>query len=244
MTRDQRDGKGCLCGHWSGDYNTPQYYVAPPERGGVAGPVISQPEPLGTCDGGCGRYHYTPHAKNPLCQNWKPCVAPKLQPEPQPTELREPTESDLHNPLWNAIWEVIKSWDIKTPRDSGDHGATGTDVCNIFDAVARAQGGELPRMTCDHCKQDVSAPEFAGHRTTYCHKPSCVEAERKGGELQARLREAGSKFIAHLEHLWPNLEMEGWDQETVRSCFEEIVIKPVERQLAEGNAAPSRPDKP
>ena len=61
----------------------------------------------------------------------------------QTPKWRDPSDSELNNPLWNAIWEAIKSWDIKTPRDSGYHGATGTEVSRIYDVVARAQGGEL-----------------------------------------------------------------------------------------------------
>ena len=26
----------------------------------------------GNCDGGCSRFHYTPHTQTPWCRNWKP----------------------------------------------------------------------------------------------------------------------------------------------------------------------------
>ena len=44
----------------------------------------------------------------------------------------EPTQKDLDSPTFNAIWDVIKHWDIRTKEDSGYHGATGTNVMEIF----------------------------------------------------------------------------------------------------------------
>lgn len=49
---------------------------------------------------------------------------------------RDPTEAELKDPLWNRIWQEIKTWDINVPAEYGGYcGATGNHVCAIFDAV-------------------------------------------------------------------------------------------------------------
>ena len=50
----------------------------------------------------------------------------------------EPTKEDLQNPVFEAIWQVIKKWDICRESDWGRSlysGATGTDVKEILDAI-------------------------------------------------------------------------------------------------------------
>ena len=64
--------------------------------------------------------------------------------------MTEPTSQDLINPVFNAIWEVIKHWDIgkeypadtDTPTDRIKFkggvlysGATGSDVMEIVEAI-------------------------------------------------------------------------------------------------------------
>ena len=47
--------------------------------------------------------------------------------------MTDPTEEDLRSPVFNAIWQAIKRWDIS--RDTaleGYHGVTGTDVMAIL----------------------------------------------------------------------------------------------------------------
>lgn len=52
----------------------------------------------------------------------------------------EPTEQDLKDPLFEAIWQAIKEWDI---RRSGINepplysGATGTDVMEIVQSIRK-----------------------------------------------------------------------------------------------------------
>ena len=50
---------------------------------------------------------------------------------------RSPTETELkRDPLFEAIWQTIKSWDINVPNEYvGYCGATGNHVCAILDAV-------------------------------------------------------------------------------------------------------------
>lgn len=50
-------------------------------------------------------------------------------------ELRDPNKQELKSPLFNAIWEAIKYWDISRTGNGMYAGATGTDVCTILDAI-------------------------------------------------------------------------------------------------------------
>lgn len=49
----------------------------------------------------------------------------------------DPTEKDLNSPEFNAIWNVIKEWDIQRNKYAGYAGATGTDVMAILNALRR-----------------------------------------------------------------------------------------------------------
>jgi hypothetical protein len=53
-----------------------------------------------------------------------------------------PTPEMLEDPLFNAIWNVIKSWDINVPAAyDGYCGATGNHVRAILEAI-----GPLERL--------------------------------------------------------------------------------------------------
>jgi hypothetical protein len=52
---------------------------------------------------------------------------------------RDPTEAELKDPLWNEIWQAIKSWDINVPEEYGGYtGATGNHVCVVYDILRAA----------------------------------------------------------------------------------------------------------
>lgn len=51
-------------------------------------------------------------------------------------ELQDPTEEDLQSPVFEAIWQAIKLWDIERDFEAGRAGATGTDVKTILNAIA------------------------------------------------------------------------------------------------------------
>lgn len=51
--------------------------------------------------------------------------------------MTEPTKDDLESPIFNAIWEAIKKWDIQREYGAGYAGATGTDVMTIIDALEK-----------------------------------------------------------------------------------------------------------
>lgn len=55
----------------------------------------------------------------------------------QPTfKLPNPTKEDISSDLFNAIWQVIKDWDIKAPKYySGVMSGNGSHVKLILDAI-------------------------------------------------------------------------------------------------------------
>lgn len=57
---------------------------------------------------------------------------------PTPTKpWRDPTENEVESAWFNAIWEVIKEWDIHVPGAyHGYCGATGNHVAAILDAIS------------------------------------------------------------------------------------------------------------
>lgn len=50
-------------------------------------------------------------------------------------ERPTPTQADLNDPEFEAIWQVIKTWDIDGGYRRGYYGATGSDVMLILNAV-------------------------------------------------------------------------------------------------------------
>jgi hypothetical protein len=60
---------------------------------------------------------------------------------------RDPTPEELQSPLFNQIWNSIKSWDINVPSEySGYTGATGNHVCAILDAIREyPYGGQVTK---------------------------------------------------------------------------------------------------
>ena len=55
----------------------------------------------------------------------------------------DPTPEMLHDPMWLAIWNAIKTWDVAAPRAySGYCGATGNHARAIYDAIRRIPARE------------------------------------------------------------------------------------------------------
>ena len=59
----------------------------------------------------------------------------------------EPTKEDLESPMFNAVWNAIKKWDIQRVYGAGYAGATGTDVMTILNALKNAPSPEA-RCLC------------------------------------------------------------------------------------------------
>lgn len=65
-------------------------------------------------------------------------------------EMPNPTEADLESPEFEAIWQLIKSWDVNVPSHyEGYCGANGSHVKMILDAL---------RATPVVERQDLIAP--------------------------------------------------------------------------------------
>lgn len=55
---------------------------------------------------------------------------------PAPPPMPDPTEEQIHDPVFLAIWEVIKTWDVNVPEHyHGYCGATGSHVMLIWNAL-------------------------------------------------------------------------------------------------------------
>jgi hypothetical protein len=66
---------------------------------------------------------------------------PKWQRLENPIPWPDPTPEMLEDPEFEAIWQVIKSWDINVPRAYfGYCGATGNHVRAILDGLRRGRG--------------------------------------------------------------------------------------------------------
>lgn len=55
-------------------------------------------------------------------------------------QMPNPTEDDLNSPVFEAIWQVIKHWDVNVPQYySGYCGANGSHVMLILNALWRVK---------------------------------------------------------------------------------------------------------
>ena len=65
-----------------------------------------------------------------------------IEPEVTASDLEypDPTSADLHDPLFDVIWNAIKKWDIQRRVGDGYAVATGNDVMHILSAI-RNYGG-------------------------------------------------------------------------------------------------------
>jgi hypothetical protein len=58
--------------------------------------------------------------------------------------MPDPTEQDLADPMFEAIWQVIKTWDVSVPECYvGYTGAMGNHVMLILEKVRAAQAERL-----------------------------------------------------------------------------------------------------
>jgi len=59
--------------------------------------------------------------------------------------MPDPTEAMLKDPVWNAIYDTIKTWDVNVPEFyNGYCGATGSHATLIYEAVRTAQTKQQP----------------------------------------------------------------------------------------------------
>jgi hypothetical protein len=62
---------------------------------------------------------------------------------------REPRLGETDTPVFNAIWDVVKSWE--RTNGSTRWSVTGNDVCEIIDAISR------PKIISCACGQALLA---------------------------------------------------------------------------------------
>ncbi len=95
---------------------------------------------------------------------------------------RSPTPEEITTPAFNAIWDVIKTWDINVPSEyRGYSGATGNHVCAILDTL-KMRGLLRVIALKPHPGVDISsphppAPRDIGAEQTWpaVHSPSDAE---------------------------------------------------------------------
>lgn len=60
------------------------------------------------------------------------------------TDMPNPTQEDLDSPLFEAIWAVIKTWDVNVPAYyEGYCGANGSHVKLILNSIERSKWAGL-----------------------------------------------------------------------------------------------------
>jgi hypothetical protein len=83
---------------------------------------------------------------------------------------REPQPGETETPIFNAIWNVVKNWEIQTKTGSW-YSATGNDVCAIIDAIADLR----PADKRDEGRESGWLIERDGLCFGFCeHKPKWV----------------------------------------------------------------------
>lgn len=110
------------------DRNDGAWRAANPELPLVDLLLAQDPAPL--CD--CELVSNGHPAEGRLCDRCKRDAEQAAWPDPTPEMLT--------NPVFNAIWNVIKSWDVAVPNAyAGATGPSGNHVRAIFDAIQAAQ---------------------------------------------------------------------------------------------------------
>jgi len=65
------------------------------------------------------------------------------------SEYPDPTQEMLNgDPLFDAIWNAIKEWDISRHNDGMYAGPSGNDVRHIYDAIMGQSDVKLPFFLC------------------------------------------------------------------------------------------------
>ena len=113
-------------------------------------------------------------------------AAPAGLSEERIREIPNPTDDDLADPLFEAIWQVTKTWDVNAPQYySGYCGLNGSHVMLILNAIRQAlsERGEregfvsVPEAIQDHARAMLSLPLTDGSfRATGCKVANWVIA--------------------------------------------------------------------
>lgn len=74
----------------------------------------------------------------------------------------DPTDAMIASPVFEAIWQTIKTWDVAVPAAySGYCGATGNHVRAIMDALRIAESGALDAAdkALEHACDQIRHPD-------------------------------------------------------------------------------------
>lgn len=68
------------------------------------------------------------------------------KPAPATNNYQDPTPEMLNDPMWNAIWDEIKTWDIAVPgvHNGSPSGATGNHATAIYLAIRNKLTNDQP----------------------------------------------------------------------------------------------------
>lgn len=68
------------------------------------------------------------------------------------SDYPNPTDEDLHDPVFEAVWQAIKGWDLSRESNRMYAGASGNDVMHILKAIEDAGYGFI-------CWADQDCPD-------------------------------------------------------------------------------------
>lgn len=140
---------------------------------------------------------WQPHICHPEnVEAWK--TRPVVEQEPPTSTPRlDPTPQILNDPLFDAVWERIKGWDINVPGIyTGYTGATGNHVRAILDAVRAA----VPAAYAIPAIEPMPAPPaFKGAtcRGSFVFGSACGNCERCDWERKVR-RDRGETLTQNI----------------------------------------------
>jgi hypothetical protein len=82
--------------------------------------------------------------------------ATPTNPKTYSMEMPDPNDQDLEDPLFNAIYQAIKTWDVNVPDAYGGYcGANGSHAKIILDAVrSQVLGAEERRTAWERLHND------------------------------------------------------------------------------------------
>ncbi len=91
--------------------------------------------------------------------------------------MPNPTEAMLADPLWEAIWQTIKSWDVNVPEHyNGYCGANGSHATLIFNAITRPAAVDADGV--QHTEDCLRSTPWPTHSPADC----CTAQSRADGD--------------------------------------------------------------
>lgn len=122
--------------------------------------------------------YYVAGPSNPVSRAEMTAMRLRAGMEPCTFNYADPTDEMHKDPLWIAIWDEIKTWDINVPTEYGGYSeATGNHVTAIYLAIQAKLHSALPWrcFNCDFCTSDPkeAAAHFGDRDDPEEFKPVC-----------------------------------------------------------------------